>query len=185
MDALLQPATFNPAVHLISLGNSTGHLAQALRGFDPEHVIGAHETDPADYLNQPVVNILARSGLSAIPASVPRPSPPDTEIPAGEGTPIVPTQMIKPETDAVATLVTGEFGNTDPAQMFRGIAHAFEPLQQSPSTRRCLAGHCRQTGRGAADGGHQRPSGKGRGHRCQQNLSLGHRRDQRGGHSHR
>lgn len=71
MDALPQPATLNTAVHLISLANSTGHLAQALRGFDPGHVIGAHETDPADYLNQPDVTILARSGLSAIPASVP------------------------------------------------------------------------------------------------------------------
>ena len=71
MDALPQPATLNTAVHLISLANSTGHPAHALRGFDPEHVIGAHETDPADYLNQPDVTILARSGLSAIPASVP------------------------------------------------------------------------------------------------------------------
>jgi hypothetical protein len=42
---------FNTAVHVISPGNSTAHLAQALRGFDPEHVISAHEADPTDYLN--------------------------------------------------------------------------------------------------------------------------------------
>jgi hypothetical protein len=45
--------------------------------------------------------------------------------------------MIKPATDALGTLGTGQFNNADPTQMFQGIAQAFEsaadPLQQAIS----------------------------------------------------
>jgi hypothetical protein len=129
-----QSTASSPSAHTIS----SPHLQQASPGFDPEHVINAHETNLADYLNQPVQDILSRLGLPPLPVPAQLPVGPDGQTPAGAANPVDPTQMIKPATDALGTLGTGQFNNNaDPTQMFQGIAQAFEsaaePLGQAVS----------------------------------------------------
>jgi hypothetical protein len=129
-----QSAVNSPSAHTIS----TPHTQQAPPGFDPEHVINAHESNLADYLNQPVQDILSRLGLPPLPVPAQPPVGPDGQTPAGGQNPVDPTQMIKPATDALGTLGTGQFNNnSDPTQMFQGIAQAFEsaaePLGQAVS----------------------------------------------------
>ncbi|OBF30227.1 hypothetical protein A5724_23680 [Mycobacterium sp. ACS1612] len=109
-------------------------MQQGQPAFDPEQVINAHETNLADYLNQPVQDILARLGLPRIPSHVMPPDGTDGGAPA-PANPLDPTQMIKPATDALGTLGTGQFNNgSDPTQIFQGISQAFEsaaePLAQ-------------------------------------------------------
>ena len=118
-------------------GSTRRQLAQTPPGFDPEHVINANEANLADYLNQPVHDILSRLGLPRLPAPAPPPDASDAETPPGAANPVDPSQMIKPATDALGTLGTGQFNNADPTQMFQGIAQALEsaadPLQQAIS----------------------------------------------------
>jgi hypothetical protein len=129
-----QSTASSPSAHTIS----SPHLQQTSPGFDPEHVINAHETNLADYLNQPVQDILSRLGLPPLPVPAQPPGGDDGQTPAGAANPLDPTQMIKPATDALGTLGTGNFNNNaDPTQMFQGIAQAFEsaaePLGQAVS----------------------------------------------------
>jgi hypothetical protein len=142
-----QPALISPPTSASSSGpvNPTGHLAQALPGFDPGPIINAHEANLAEYLNQPVRDIIARLGIQpALPG--PPPSPPDAPStaapaspasssgpinPAGGASPFDPTQLIQPVTDALGTLGSGQFGNLDPTQMFGGISQALESAGQS------------------------------------------------------
>jgi hypothetical protein len=139
MAAIPQPTTVDPPAHMISPGpvNPTAHLAQALPGFDPEAVINAHEANLAEYLNQPVQDILSRLGLPRTPDATPPPGAPNAETPAGAANPIDPSQMIQPVTDALGTLGSGQFNNADPTQMFQGISQALEsaaqPVQQALS----------------------------------------------------
>jgi hypothetical protein len=136
MAVVAQPVPVVPPAHAISRVNAP-QLAQTPPGFDPEHVINAHEANLADYLNQPVQDILSRLGLPRLPAPAPPPDASAAETPPGAANPVDPSQMIKPATDALGTLGTGQFNNSDPTQMFQGIAQALEsaadPLQQAVS----------------------------------------------------
>jgi hypothetical protein len=137
MAVVAHPLTVDPPAHSISRIDPPAQLAQTPPGFDPEQVIDASEANLADYLNQPVHDILARLGLPRIPAPASAPDAADAETPPGAANPVDPSQMIKPATDALGTLGTGQFNNADPTQMFQGIAQAFEsaadPLQQALS----------------------------------------------------
>jgi hypothetical protein len=118
---------------------------------DPGPVVDALNTGLADYLNQPVRDILARLGLTGqlnpaqppptdrpAPAGAPagRPQSPDPSAHSsadddesdagGAGGGIDPSQMIKPVTDALGTLGSGQFDDADPGQMLDGVASAFE-----------------------------------------------------------
>jgi hypothetical protein len=90
-----RPAPVSPAAPPSPSGpvNPTGHLAQALPGFDPGPIINAHETNLADYLNQPVQDILARLGIHPAPAATPAPVPaaPGVGAPAS---PVSPASLI-------------------------------------------------------------------------------------------
>jgi hypothetical protein len=137
MAVVAQPVPVDPPAHAISRIDPQAQLAQTPPGFDPEHVINANEANLADYLNQPVQDILTRLGLPRIPAPAPPPDASDAETQPGAANPVDPSQMIKPATDALGTLGTGQFNNADPTQMLQGIAQAFEsaadPLQQAIS----------------------------------------------------
>ena len=137
MAVVAQPVPVDPPAHAISRIDPPAQLAQTPPGFDPEQVINANEANLADYLNQPVHDILARLGLPRIPAPAPPPDASGAETQPGAANPVDPGQMIKPATDALGTLGTGQFNNADPTQMFQGIAQAFEsaadPLQQAIS----------------------------------------------------
>lgn len=128
--------------------SSTGQLAPAWPGSDPAPVINAHEANLADYLNRPVQDILARLGIPHAPGAIPPPSAPTPETPPGTGnpsaapapsnaapsgpsSPIDPTQLITPVTDALGTLGSGQFGNLDPTQMLGGLSQALESAGQS------------------------------------------------------
>lgn len=125
----------------------------------------------------------------------------------------------KPEPDALGMLGTGQFGNTDPAQKFQEITHAFEPAAEPLSQLDGVLQGAAATAAGAttsaalSDGFEAagQPTGLREnlpaaaaivkqtearpmvitndfGQRlqfCQQDLSLRHRRGQRGGHSRR
>ena len=146
---VLPPAPVSPPASAPSSGpvDPTGHLAQALPGFDPGPIINAHEANLADYLNQPVRDILARLGIQPAPAALARAdactsapsaeapadpvSPASPASPAGGGSPFDPSQLIQPVTDALGTLGSGQFGNLDPTQMFGGISQALQSAGQS------------------------------------------------------
>jgi hypothetical protein len=72
--ALVTPTPTPAPVPAAVATNPTGTLAQTLPGFDPEHVINAHEANLADYLNQPVQDILARLGLNSVRSVAPGPA---------------------------------------------------------------------------------------------------------------
>jgi hypothetical protein len=114
-----------------SPGDPTSNLAHGLSGVDPHSVIDAHESHLADYLNQPVHDILARLGLPPLAAAAPPPGAPDATTPAAPPNPMDPSQLIQPVTDALGTLGSGQFGNSDPTQMFQGISQALESAGQS------------------------------------------------------
>ncbi|WP_101951160.1 hypothetical protein [Mycobacterium sp. 3519A] len=110
---------------------------------DPGTIIDAHETNLADYLNQPIGDILKRLGLPPITPGLPpdhapnadgaaSPAPPPAAPPlGGGGSPFDPTQLIQPVTDALGTLGSGQFGNFDPTQIFSGISQAVESAGES------------------------------------------------------
>jgi hypothetical protein len=126
--------------------NPTGQLARALPGFDPGPVIDAHELNLADYLNQPVHNILARLGLPGVPQAAPPAGTPNTQTPAGPANPnggspaggqnagmlsSLASMLIQPVTEALGTLGSGQFGDLDPTQMLGGVTQALESAGQS------------------------------------------------------
>jgi hypothetical protein len=120
--------------------NPAGQSAQALPGFDAGPAIDAHESNLADYLNQPVHNALARLGLPGSPQAAP---PADAANrngapPPGAANSGMPgmlanlmTQMIQPVTDALGTLGPGMFGSLNPTQTFGGISQALGSAGQS------------------------------------------------------
>lgn len=122
--------------------NPTGQIAQALPGYDPTPHINASEANLADYLNQPVQDILARLGVPPLPTGELPPGVPPPEGAAPSGNPFDPSTLIKPVTDALGTLGTGMFENLDPTKMFEGISKAFEQasstLQQAMGSMESL-----------------------------------------------
>jgi hypothetical protein len=135
MPGLLPPAPVNP----------TGQLAQYMPGYDPAPVIAAQEQSLQEFLNLPVREILARLGLPPLDNQKPEEHkeedprddeqrPEDQPPPAS---PMDPSALISPVTDALSTLGPGLFEGADPTQMLAGISQAFgstaNPLQQSLS----------------------------------------------------
>jgi hypothetical protein len=111
-------------------GNPTGQLAQYLPGYDPAPVIAAQEQSLQDYLNLPVKEILEKLGLPQFadgkpPEGVPPPeAQPDAAQP--QGSPMDPSALISPVTDALGTLGSGLFEGVDPTAMLQGISQAFQ-----------------------------------------------------------
>jgi hypothetical protein len=129
MAAQLPPAPVNP----------TGQLAQYVPGYDPAPVIAAQEQSLQDYLNLPVQEILARLGLPPFanmnyPEGAPPPEAQPQEAPP-PASPMDPSALISPVTDALGTLGSGLFEGVDPTAMLQGISAAFQStggsLQQS------------------------------------------------------
>lgn len=130
MAALLPPAPVNP----------TAQLAQYVPGYDPAPVIAAQEQSLQDYLNLPVKEVLARLGLPPIESAKAEEEgrPPEEQQPqdaAPPASPMDPSALISPVTDALGTLGSGLFEGVDPTAMFQGITQAFQStggsLQQS------------------------------------------------------
>lgn len=127
MPALSPPVPVNP----------TGQLAQYMPGNDPAPVIAAQEQSLQEFLTLPVREILARLGLPA-PAAVTRPEgdpQADAQPEPAPTSPMDPSALISPVTDALGTLGNGVFSGADPTAMFQGISQAFQAtggsLQQS------------------------------------------------------
>lgn len=121
MAALLPPTPVNP----------TGQLAQSMPGYDPTPVIAAQEQNLQDFLNLPVKEILERLGLPPFADGKPQegPPPPEAQPDAAspQASPMDPSALIRPVTDALGTLGDGLFGNgADPTAMLQGISQAFQ-----------------------------------------------------------
>ncbi|WP_158168110.1 WXG100 family type VII secretion target [Mycolicibacterium smegmatis] len=85
--------------------------------------------DLGEYLNRPVRDILASLGLtSPVPhtdvSNGQQPNPDSAS--GGDNSGIDPTQMIKPVTDALGTLGSGQFDDENPPGMLDGISSALE-----------------------------------------------------------
>ncbi len=119
--------------------NPTGQLAQYLPGYDPAPVIAAQEQNLQDYLNLPVKEILEKLGLPPFadgrpPEDSPPPeAQPDAEQP--QASPMDPSALISPVTDALGTLGDGLFKDVDPTALLQGISQVFQstdgPMKQS------------------------------------------------------
>jgi hypothetical protein len=121
MAALLPPTPVNP----------TGQLAQYMPGYDPAPVIAAQEQSLQDYLNLPVKEILERLGLPPFADGRPHegvPPPPEAQPGAApqQASPMDPSALISPVTDALGTLGSGLFDGVDPTTMLQGISQAFQ-----------------------------------------------------------
>jgi hypothetical protein len=111
-------------------------------GYDPAPVIAAQEQSLQDYLNLPVKEILERLGLPPIAngrpddGALPPEAQPDAAPP--QASPMDPSALISPVTDALGTLGNGLFDGVDPTAMLQGISQAFQStapsLQQSLSS---------------------------------------------------
>ena len=145
MAALSQLSAASVAAH----ANPVSQPAQPPPSLDVEAAINAQEANLADYLNQPVRDILARLGLPPIPGASPPPGastanpppgastanpsagPSTANPPAGSTSPIDPSSLIQPVTDALGTLGSGQFGNVDPTKAFDGISQTLGSAGQS------------------------------------------------------
>jgi hypothetical protein len=120
MAALLPPTPVNP----------TGQLAQYMPGYDPAPVIAAQEQSLQDYLNLPVKDILERLGLPPFADAKteedgpPPESQPDAAPP--QASPMDPSALISPVTDALGTLGDGLFKDVDPTTMLQGISQVLQ-----------------------------------------------------------
>src|SRR5437763_13309790 len=119
--------------------NPTAQLAQSLPSYDPTPVIAAQEQNLQDYLNLPVREILDRLGLPPFADGRPpdHPPPPEGQPDAAQpqASPMDPSALISPVTDALGTLGSGLFDGVDPTAMLQGISQAFQstgsPLKKS------------------------------------------------------
>ncbi|MBA0047883.1 hypothetical protein [Mycobacteroides sp. LB1] len=114
---------------------STGAVAQQLPGYDPGPVIAAAEQNLADYLNQPVQEILKKLGIPANPEAGSDPTQEnqertDTADPA-QSNPLDPSALISPVTQALGTLGSGLFQGMNPTSAFDGVSKAVESASSS------------------------------------------------------
>jgi hypothetical protein len=119
MAALLPPTPVNP----------TGQLAQYMPGYDPAPVIAAQEQGLQDYLNLPVKEILERLGLPPFADAKPEDEgPPESQPDAAppQASPMDPSALISPVTDALGTLGDGLFKDVDPTAMLQGISQVLQ-----------------------------------------------------------
>jgi hypothetical protein len=109
--------------------NPTGQLAQYMPGYDPAPVIAAQEQSLQDYLNLPVKEILERLGLPPFADGKPPEEglPPDAQPDEPpQASPMDPSALISPVTDALGTLGDGLFKDVDPTAMLQGISQVFQ-----------------------------------------------------------
>jgi hypothetical protein len=114
--------------------NPTGQLAQYMPGYDPAPVIAAQEQSLQDYLNLPVREILERLGLPPFADGKPPEEGPPPEAQPDEppqASPMDPSALISPVTDALGTLGNGLFEGADPTAMLQGISQAFQSTGDS------------------------------------------------------
>ncbi len=119
--------------------NPTDQLAQQVPSYDPAPVIAAQEQILQDYLNLPVREILERLGLPPFDDKKPGKEDPEPEgrpeDAPPQASPMDPSALISPVTDALSTLGPGLFEGVDPTMMLQGISQAFQStggsLQQS------------------------------------------------------
>jgi uncharacterized protein YukE len=128
----------------------TGGSAPFVSAPNVAPLIAAQEQALADYLNQPVQDILSRLGLLALAEAAQRNQDAARhDAPPAQATPTAPPApsggrqgdamgLIKPVLDALGTLGNGNFGGgSDPTQALAGISRAFDttsnPLQQAVS----------------------------------------------------
>ncbi|MCV7283241.1 hypothetical protein H7J88_26750 [Mycolicibacterium flavescens] len=121
MAAQIPPAPVNP----------TAQLAHTMPGYDVSPAIAAQEQSLQEFLNLPVKEILARLGLSPPPQANPddgerRPEEPPLEPEAPQASPMDPSALISPVTDALGTLGSGFFEGADPLAMLQGISQVFQ-----------------------------------------------------------
>lgn len=109
--------------------NPTGQLAQYMPGYDPAPVIAAQEQSLQDYLNLPVKEILDRLGLPPFADG----KPPEEGLPPEaqpdeppQASPMDPSALISPVTDALGTLGDGLFKDVDPTALLQGISQVFQ-----------------------------------------------------------
>jgi hypothetical protein len=109
--------------------NPTGQLAQYMPGYDPAPVITAQEQSLQDYLNLPVKEILERLGLPPFADG----KPPEEGLPPEaqpdeppQASPMDPSALISPVTDALGTLGDGLFKDVDPTALLQGISQVFQ-----------------------------------------------------------
>jgi uncharacterized protein YukE len=127
MALLPQPSSDTVAAQI----NPASQPADAPPALDVEAAINAQEASLAEYLNQPVRDILARLGLPPNPGDSSQPDTPVADPPAGQANPFDPSQLIQPVTDALGTLGSGQFGDVDPTQVFGGISKTLDSAGQS------------------------------------------------------
>jgi hypothetical protein len=103
--------------------------------YDPTPVIAAQEQSLQDYLNLPVKEILERLGLPPFADGKPQeePPPPEAQPDAAQpqGSPMDPSALISPVTDALGTLGNGLFEGVDPTAMLQGISQVFQSTGSS------------------------------------------------------
>lgn len=136
MAAIVQPAPGNsPTVPTSSPPSSSTHHGSPPSTPSTQQVIEAQQASLADYLNQPVREILARLGITAPPApQAPDPQegpPPDPQASQAPGTPFDPMQLIQPVTDALGTLGAGLFETLDPTTILGGITQQLNSSGQT------------------------------------------------------
>jgi uncharacterized protein YukE len=102
---------------------------------DLHAVLNAQETSLADYLNQPVHDILARLGIDGAKNV---PTPQDQNAGTGAADPAAaspnsfdPSAMIQPVTDALGTLGSGQFGDTDPTKALDSVSQTLDSAGQA------------------------------------------------------
>jgi hypothetical protein len=102
--------------------------------YDPAPVIAAQEQSLQDYLNLPVKEILERLGLPPFADGKPQEGlPPEAQPDAAQpqGSPMDPSALISPVTDALGTLGSGLFEGVDPTAMLQGISQVFQSTGSS------------------------------------------------------
>jgi hypothetical protein len=110
--------------------NPTGQLAQYMPGYDPAPVIAAQEQSLQDYLNLPVKEILERLGLPPFADGKPPEEGPPPEAQPEEqqpqASPMDPSALISPVTDALGTLGSGLFDGADPTATLQGVSQTLQ-----------------------------------------------------------
>jgi hypothetical protein len=133
-----------------ALVSSAAPALPAAAAFDPGPILDAHESNLAEYLNQPVHDILSRLGVPGVPQAAPPSGQPDSQahppdqsnsglsgLSSLSSLASLPMMLIQPVTDALGTLGSGQFGDLDPTAMLGGVTQALEssaqPVQQAMS----------------------------------------------------
>ena len=123
----------------------------AIAAVDPGSVLDAHDSNLADYLNQPLDKVRSRLGLPETPQQ-PAAQPSDPQPPGDPNNPnaapppdmsalsslsslaslaTLPLGLIGPVVEMMGTLGSGQFGDLDPTAMLGGVAQTMESAGQA------------------------------------------------------